>query len=370
MSILRARSPYIVYHNDTNLNSFSLNLFIYTGAKTTDRPATPNYTLETTALNSEAYIDISRFVLDYIETKFTGEYLCEAVHVDYAVTKVINLVIQPEEAYVQLDGVDGFVYGDEDQLPVLDSALMIRGRYIEKPFGQGLVIPINRSEAVNVAYYKDNQQVYLENITSSDESTDIITYIRDAQNHETNFEERVLQQGGSLIGECINFACLFDFYGADRIVVEGANYSEEIIIAERLPSFQDVKKVTFINSLGAKEDLYFFGEMQVSQKVKSDKYKSNVLLNGVKDTKRHQHRKINSNGRGSFVLSSGYVSEKTNDSFRDLINSELVWLTIDNKILPIEIEDSTFEFKNHRRNGLIDYEIRGKFAFDAINNIK
>ena len=111
MSILRARSPYIVYHNDTNLNSFSLNLFIYTGTKTTDRPATPNYTLETTAFNSEAYIDISRFVLDYIETKFTGEYLCEAVHVDYAVTKVINLVIQPEEAYVQLAGVDGSMTG-------------------------------------------------------------------------------------------------------------------------------------------------------------------------------------------------------------------------------------------------------------------
>ena len=370
MSILRARSPYIVYHNDANLNSFSLRLFIYTGTKTTSRPVNPNYTLETTAFNNEAYIDISRFVLDYIDTKFTGEYLCEAVHVDYAVTKVINFVVQPEESFVQLEAVDGFIYGDEDQLPALDSALMIQGRYIEKPFGQGLVIPINRSEAVNVAYYKDNQQVYLENITSSAESTDIITYIRDAQNHEANFEERVLQQGGDVIGECYNFACLFDFYGADRIVVEGSNYSEEIIISERYPSFQDVKKVTFVNSLGAKEDLYFFGEMQVSQKVKSDRYKSNVLFNGVKDTKRHQHRKINSNGRSSFVLSSGYVSEKTNKSFRDLINSELVWLTIDNKILPIEIEDSTFEFKNHRRNGLIDYEIRGKFAFDAINNIK
>lgn len=370
MSILRARSPYIVYHNDTDINSFSLRLFIYTGAKTTDRPATPNYTLETTAFNSEAYIDISRFVLDYIDTNFTGEYLCEAVHVDYAVTKVINLVVQAEEAFVQLDAVDGFIYGDDDQLPTLDSGLMITSRFIEKPHGQGVVLPIHRREAVNIAYYKDNQQVYLESLTSSTESTDIITYIKDAQNHETNYEERVLQQGGSLIGECINFACLFDFYGCDRIVVQGANYSEEVIIREKLPTFQDVKKVTFVNSLGAKEDLYFFGEMEVSQSVKSDKYKSNVLINGVKNTKRHQHRKINSNGRSSFVLNSGYVSEKTNDAFRDLINSELVWLTIDNKILPIEIDDSSFDFKTHRRNGLIEYQIKGKFAFDAINNIR
>lgn len=370
MNILRARSPFIVYHNDVNLDSFSLRLFVYTGTRTTNRPATPTYTLETTAFQSEAYIDISRFVLDFIETKFTGEYLCEAVHVDYAVTKTINGVVQAEEAFVNVDGVDGFIYGDEDQLPSFEGGVMKRTKYIEKPFGQIVSLPVYASNVENVFFYKNNQQVYNDQISNTAESEDIIRYIRDGESHESNYEERVLNGNGELIGETQNFACLFDFYGADRIVIEGTDFAEEIVISERRPSFQDVKKVTFVNSLGAKEDLFFFGEMELSQKVKSDRFKSNVLFNGVKDTKRHQHRKINSNGQSSFVLHSGYVSERLNESFRDLINSEKAWLTIDAKILPIDLDDNTFEFKTHRRNGLIDYQISGKFAFDAINNIK
>jgi len=129
-------------------------------------------------------------------------------------------------------------------------------------------------------------------------------------------------------------------------------------------------KITFINKFGAKQNIWFFKKSNLDLTTTKEEYKSNILNNGTYDISNHQKRILKKQGNEKLVLNTGFVDEQMNEVFRQLMLSEQVWLDIDNKVLPINIINSSFAYKTSLNDGLINYTINCEFAFDKINNIK
>ena len=88
-------------------------------------------------------------------------------------------------------------------------------------------------------------------------------------------------------------------------------------------------------------------------------------------TTAHAKKVHNANGTESVVLNSGFVDERMNVYFEELMVSEYMWLTDDsNVIYPVCITDSSFTKKTSLNDRLINYTMNFEKAFDFVNNIR
>ena len=65
MAKINVRSPYFVYTNQSGMVSASIDIYIYTGVQTTNRPASPNYSLSSNAVSARVDFEIADLVKDY-----------------------------------------------------------------------------------------------------------------------------------------------------------------------------------------------------------------------------------------------------------------------------------------------------------------
>jgi len=70
------------------------------------------------------------------------------------------------------------------------------------------------------------------------------------------------------------------------------------------------------------------------------------------------------------TLNTGFYPELYNDIFKELQLSENVWIEIENRITPVNVESSGLEYKTQLNEKLINYTVDLSFAFDTINNIR
>ena len=88
-------------------------------------------------------------------------------------------------------------------------------------------------------------------------------------------------------------------------------------------------------------------------------------------TTAHAKKVHNANGTESITLNTGFVDERTNVYFEELMVSEYIWLTDDqNVIYPVCITDSNFTRKTGLNDKLINYTMNFEKAFDFVNNIR
>ena len=72
----------------------------------------------------------------------------------------------------------------------------------------------------------------------------------------------------------------------------------------------------------------------------------------------------------SITLNTGFLREEYNETIRQLLQSENIWIREDNQTLPILVKDSNFQYKTSVNDKLVNYTINFEFAFDGINNIR
>ena len=195
MSKLNARSPYYINISASNLTSVTMNLYIYTGTKITDR--TNLFVLESYAIKESVTFEIGEIVRDYILQTFDGDYASEIVWVDYATNSYINGVAQGLTSYTTLRGFDGYGYFEDEANPQNDSGLLQSNYKIVKLDDAPAVIPVDTEETNRVTYELNGEVVYTETVSSSDESDEQIEYVTNTVNGVDSFEERVLQDGGT-----------------------------------------------------------------------------------------------------------------------------------------------------------------------------
>lgn len=124
--------------------------------------------------------------------------------------------------------------------------------------------------------------------------------------------------------------------------------------------------IAFQNKNGALQMLTFFKAKSESLSTSKEEFESN---RGQPSEGNHQYVKFNVQGRTKFKVNSGFVSEAMNETFKQLLLSERVWMYKDETFTPLNVSSSSLEYKTRQKDRLINYEIEFENAFNEINNI-
>jgi len=370
MSKINARSPYYINITATNLRRVDMELYVYTGTQTTDRDN--KFTLTSFAINENVTFEIGEIVRDYLLQTFDGDYETLNVWVDYR-TKLTTTVSQQDYgAFTQLVGFDGYGYYEDEANPENDSGLLQSNNIVVKLDDAPATIPVDTSTANQVTYELNGELVYTKAISSSLESDEQIEYVTNGINGADDFENRVIQDGGtfedsSCLQEFSDDFILFDF---DTIYID----TDDGVIKLTVDNIQECKyqphKITFVNKFGALQDIWFFKRSNETLTTKDESFKRNIIVNGAYNSSRHQDKTLTKNGSEKLTLNTGFYPEEYNEVFKQLQLSEDCWIEIENKTLPIKISGGSFSYKTVINDKLINYTIDIEFAFDTINNIR
>lgn len=131
----------------------------------------------------------------------------------------------------------------------------------------------------------------------------------------------------------------------------------------------EAKTIIFKNKFGVFETLPFFKRSVNAIDIKKEEFVNKFVSGGTYDTTKHQYRNINYESREKLTLNSGYVTEIENESYKQLLLSDQVWLYDTKGIIPLNIETSNLELKDIRNDKLFQYTIDFKYSYDTIQNI-
>jgi len=384
MSKINARSPYYINISATNLTQVDLELYIYTGTKTTDR--TNLFTLTSFAVGFPSgfssipipavNFEISEIVSDYILQTFDGDHASEIVWVDYRFNNYISGSPQGYTSFTNLTGFDGYGFfedGAQNQTTSINNqGLLQSNTKVVKLDDAPAVIPVDTSITTQVTYELNGELVYTKAITSSNESDEQIEYVSNTINGADEFENRVIQDGGTFEGSiCLQqFSDEFVLFDFDTIYIDTLTGVDKITVENITECKYDPHKITFVNKFGALQDLWFFKKNAEQLKTTTEKFKRNIIVNGSYDTSRHQQKILTKNGNETLTLNTGFYPEEYNEVFKQMQLSEDCWIEINNKTLPINVTSSSFAYKTQVNDKLINYTIEIEYAFDAINNIR
>lgn len=153
-----------------------------------------------------------------------------------------------------------------------------------------------------------------------------------------------------------------DYSGNIEVVFEGESINIELIEECKYP----VKEIQFLNRFGVLETIHFYKASKESFSIESEKFKNNYVTGATSyDTQVHQLKKYNVKGNKSINIETGFLNQNYNETMKELMLSELVWLDG----VPINVKSNSLEFKTRIVDKLITYSIDFEYAFDEINNI-
>ncbi len=372
MAKINVRSPYYIYDTVANLTTDRIDIYIYDETQTTDRPATPTYSLTSNAIDSKVTFEISELVKDYFNQNFDGDYPSEAFWVDYEIFRSVGGGSFTGQGIVQLKAFYGYGFFEDGVNPQNDSSLLQSNLKIVKYDDAPAVVPVDTSITTKVTYEKDGVLVYDKTISSSNESDEQIEYVTSGINGIDSFKERVLSDSGTFenstcLQQFANEFVLFDF---DTIYVESTNGVQKITVDNVEECKYQPYKVTFTNKFGAYQDLWFFKRTNETLQTKKETFKRNNVVNGSYSINQHQTKVLTKQGTENLVLNTGYYPETYNEVFKQMQLSEDCWIEINSQTLPINISSSSLAYKTSLNDKLINYTIQIDFAFDTINNIR
>jgi len=128
-------------------------------------------------------------------------------------------------------------------------------------------------------------------------------------------------------------------------------------------------QLLFLNKFGVFDSLTLFKKSNETTNVTSDDFVNNYVSGGTYDTTRHQYQKLNTVGKSTIKINSGYINEKENELYKQLLFSDLVYILKDAAFIPVNIANSSIEFKTRVNDNLINYSLDLEYAFNDINNI-
>jgi len=117
-TIINARSPYYIKVAPASgtLSSASMDLFIYSGTLTTDKPASATYTISKDIIGSNNYVifEITELIRDYLITEY-GAYSIDGVWVEADIT--LTKTVGSETANYDYLAFDGYGYFEDGVNP-------------------------------------------------------------------------------------------------------------------------------------------------------------------------------------------------------------------------------------------------------------
>ena len=373
MSKINVRSPYYITTGTvTNLTSTQLELYIYQGTQTTDRPTTRTYLLNSFAVDEVCTFEIAELVRDYFTNVFDGDYSTDIFWVDYRTTQFIQGAAQTTSGYTQLKAFFGYGLFEDGANPTNSQAVLQSNTKIVKLDDAPAVIAVDTSLATQVTYLNNGTQVYTKAISTSTNSNAQIEYVTSGVNGSDEFEDRVIQDGGTFEGsDCLTeFEGEYTLFNFDTILVDSSTGVTKLTVTNESECKFTPYKITFINKFGALQDIWFFKRTNEALTTKKEKFKRNIISSASYSISNHQDKTLTKNGKEKLTLNTGYYPEAYNDVFKEMQLSEDCWIEINSQTLPIQVTSSSLAYKTQLNDKIINYTIEVEFAFDTINNVR
>jgi len=345
MAKINVRSPYFVSTNQSGMVSASIDIYIYTGVQTTDRPASPTYTLSSNAQLGRVDFEISDLVKDYIEMTLSyvnSPSILNNVWVDYVVTRYF-VNTSSAQTLVPLTGFYGYGYIEDGVNPLNSSIALLTNTHIVKNADDVLRFPVDNSyNGTTVTFKKDGSTVNTETITSTTNSYDQVEYFTNTGGTD-NVDEIIVTTG-----------------------IKVQNYT-----VENIEECLDTPyRLTFVNRYGALQSLTMFKKSVRNMNTNVTYYKRNIIENGDYNLGEAQKSIVLKNANESLNLNSGFYPENNNDVFKELLLSEYVWIKYGSNEIPCNIASSSISYKTSRNDKLINYTLDIEFANDVVQNIR
>jgi len=326
------------------LKRIELSLYIYEGVLQTNKPATPQYQINKSRIDTHSKItlEIGELIRDYLTISFNDDYNSYTRWVEADVTYFDNSD-QPftysNPQIFSFIALDGYGFFEDETNPELQRHALISADNIYLPESTAGKFPIFSEGVGKVTIDSTDTQ-----ITDNGNTNQKIQYITIPADSNT-----------------------IQVYDTDDTTllktVKVTNVCE--------PKFTPYK-ITFVNKYGAFQDLYMFKKTTEQLNVTSDLYKRNTIANSTAtyNTYEGQRERYNVNGNTSLILNTGFVVEDMNKTIEELFLSENVWIRYDNKTLPILPQSKTLDFQTVLNDKLINYTVNFDFAFEKINNVR
>lgn len=370
-TIIRTRSPFFIRtpeETSSSLSYFNIQITIKEGTTTSTvcGDLSTKYVLNKKPITGEdsVTIEISEIINDF----FTNDFPQATVNQQSFWVLVVTTAKEADgttigtgttTTYLAQEGYNEFKDGVNY---TAEPNLMITSDYIQYKKGQLIKMPVN-VEKVNTVEFKYNGSVISTNsVSDSTESGNKIQYVKQITSSNQ----------------------------IDEIVITYDTTSTRTIKVEEVDECKyPVNKITFLNKWGAYEDLYFFKKSTESLETQKENFNRSIfqarkptarLIGGactttytynVYDTNQHMNKTFNANGTETLQLNTGFVSESMNDSFRELMVSEYVWLTDSlSNVLPVTLKDSSLTYKTGLNDKMINYTMSFEKSFKLINNVR
>jgi len=350
---INVRSPFYVKASNSSLASATMQLYIYTGVLTTNKPSTAQYTITKNEIDSNNYVvfEISELVRDYLEVEFNGTHTSYSVWVESDITMYDaadaggSSVGTSNTDYIALDG---YGYFTDSINPELQRDALQSNLIIYKDANEDVILPVFAEDTNTVKYFQDATLRHTVTITDNGNTNQKIQYI-----------------SSSVVTGTFN-----------KIVVNyGAGTDKTFTVEELQCSKYTPIKATFVNKFGALQDMYLELKSTESINTQSETYKSSSLdLSTLTyDVNKHQKQTFDKLGNETIVANTGYIDESFNEVIKQLMLSEQVWLEkLDGTgdAFPVNVATQSLQYKTSVNDKLVQYTLNFEYAFDKINNVR
>ena len=382
---INVRSPFYIKAENSSLASATMQLYIYTGVLTTDKPASAQYTITKNEIDTNNYVvfEISELVRDYLDIEFDGEYDSQTVWVESDITMYDaadgggSTVGSPiNNDYIAFDG---YGYFHEGTNPELSRGLLLSNNTIFRLNDSNVRIPVFTEDTNSVSFFYQGVEKRTISISSSTNTNAQIDYVTVSGSDNTDtYEERVLADGGTLETS----SCLTDFLNqldiglVDEVYVATDDSVEVVKIFSTEECKYEPYKVTFVNKFGALQDLWFFKKSVESTNVTSEQFKASIFDQSTLSYKtyKHQQQAFLAQGKDRITMNTGYVNDDHNAVLEELLISEQVWYTeiteTEERVIPVIPLTKSITYKTSVNDKLANYTVEFEHAFDKINNIR
>ena len=387
---INIRSPYYVKVSNGSLASATMELFIYTGILTTNKPSTPQYTITKNEISTNNYVvyEIAELVRDYLDIEFNGEYDSQTVWVEADIELFSGIngggssLGTTSTDYIAFDG---FGYFEEGINAELSRTYLQSNKEIFRPNDFNTRVPVFTEDTDSVSFLYQGEVKRVQAVISSTNTNAQIDYITVSGSDNTDaYKERVLADGGvfednSLLQAFLNAV---DIGLVDELYINSDSGTEVIKIRTEPCSKYEPYKVTFVNKFGALQDMFFSLKSIQSLTTTGETYKANAVDFGTLtyDTYKPQVAQYNKLGKESITLNTDYVSEQYNEVIKQLMMSEQVWLTrLDDPapdsnnletVLAVIPKTQSVTYKTSLNDRLVQYTVDFDYAFDKMNTVR
>ena len=379
-TIIRTRSPYFIrtpQESNSSLSYFQAIVTVHgglTGSTEICDDLYATYTFKKKPLPNETSVtfEISELVNDHIIQTYDGN----PANSTSTQSIWVNVVTSARESdgtiigsatstsYLAQEGFNKFKDGVNY---TTEPTYMLSNNYYEFHLGSYLYIPLNIEQVQRVDF--------------RDRSGTIQTTINYTDNGNQNQK---------IAYASINTAGLSYQLGEASIRTSTDSFFIELKETEECK--YPVHKITFLNRWGALQDLFFFKKSVETLDTRNESFNRSIFKPRTVElepaetpgdpcqetitfnsysTTAHSKKTYNANGVESILLNSGFVDERMNVYFEELMVSEYIWLTDDeNVIYPVTLKDSNFTYKTGLNDRLINYTMNFEKAFNFVNDIR